>query len=75
MKQFQLLSFFIIALILSSNNVHSYMEENFSDEISYENLNIPGFSSKTIGNILAESQLKEEREEAGGDHWTPNFFK
>ena len=33
MKQFQLLSFFIIALILSSNNVHSYMEENFSDEI------------------------------------------
>ena len=63
MKQTHILSLFVIALILLSTQVQSTSEENFSDEISYENLNIPGFSSKTIGNILAESQLREEKEE------------
>lgn len=75
MKQFQLLSIFTIALILTSNLVHSYSEENFSDEISYENLNIPGFASKTIGNILAESQLKEERQDFSGDSFENENLK
>jgi carbonic anhydrase len=84
MKQLQLLTFFTIILILSSNQVQSSnakakiqtktniktnaktnaKEENYSEGISYDNLNIPGFSSKTIGNILTEAKLKEMKGES-----------
>jgi carbonic anhydrase len=62
MKQLYFLSMFTIALILSTIQVQSIKSENFSDQLIYENLNIPGFSSsKTIGNILNESKMKDER--------------
>jgi len=63
MKQYQLLCLFTIVLILGKSNINSTDAKKISkSELLTEGLNIPGFASKTIGNILSNTEISEDNQ-------------
>ena len=45
------------------------------DQRLYEQGDVDGADEEKVRLEVKQRKARKEREEAGGDHWTPNFFK